>query len=464
MTADRRKLISRLSSTTVAGAIIFVLTFSIFLASRIRQVADSAYSMLVSQSLLRHGSFALDGYVIPRHEPVWHGNYFKNGPIYQLEVARGRIYYHLPPGSSILSTPFVAVFNLFGISAANPNGTYNHAGEVKIEAALAAFLMALLAALFFYTARLMLPVAWSVVVALGGALGTQVYSTASRALWSDTWGILLLGVVVFLLLRSEVGKRPFNPLLLASLLSWMYFVRPTFSVHILAVAVYLFVRHRRLFFPIAVTGAAWLAVFVLYSWVHFGQPLPNYYLASRLQFGNFWVALLGNLVSPARGLLVYVPSLLFVAFLLTRYRSHLTYRRLVWLTLPIIVGHLVIISCFGHWWGGHSFGPRFTTGLVPWFVLLGILGVKAMLDWRERHAVGSSRSGWRAQLACGALVLLMSAFIHTRGAASHATWLWNMRPLEIDEHPERLWDWSQPQFLAGILPSPQPEKIPPAVP
>ncbi|MBA2732997.1 MAG: hypothetical protein H0U54_08930 [Acidobacteria bacterium] len=464
MSEDRRKVIKRLSSTTVAGAIIFILTLSIFLFSRIRQVADSEYSMLLSQSLLSHGSFTLDAYSLPRHEPVWHGYYFKNGPAYQLEVTRGHLYYHLPPGSSILSAPFVAVFNLFGISAANTDGTYDRRGEVIIEAGLAAFLMALLSTIFFYTAQLLLSVKWSILVAFGGALGTQVYSTASRALWSETWGILLLGVVIFLLLRSEIGKRRFNPVLLATLLSWMYFVRPTFSVHILAITVYLFIYYRQLFLPFAVTGAAWLTAFVIYSWSHFGQLLPNYYRASRLQFSTFWEALAGNLISPSRGMLIYVPSLLFVVFLLARYRLHLVHQRLVWLSLAIIAGHLAVISSFSHWWGGHSFGPRFTTGLVPWFVLLGILGVRAMLNWHEQRVAGSSRTGWRVQLACGALFLLMSAFINTRGAASHATWLWNMRPLEIDQHPERLWDWSQPQFLAGILPAPPAKEIPPAVP
>lgn len=463
MTEKRRKLIRRLSSTTVAGAVVFVLTLSIFLFSRIHQVADSEYSMLLSQSLLSHGSFTLDAYALPRHEPVWHGYYFKNGPVYQLEVTRGHLYYHLPPGSSILSTPFVALFNLLGISAANPDGSYDRRGEVIIEAELAALLMALLSVIFFYTARLLLTVKWSVVIAFSGALGTQVYSTASRALWSETWGILLLGVVIFLLVRSETGKRSFNPILLATLLSWMYFVRPTFSVHILTITVYLFIYYRQLFLRYAITGAAWLGVFVLYSWSHFGQLLPNYYLASRLQFDSFWEALAGNLISPSRGLLVYVPSLFFVAFLLARYRRQLVHQRLVWLSLAIIAGHLVIISSFSHWWGGHSFGPRFTTGLVPWFVLLGILGVHAMLKWREQRVEASS-IGWRVQLACGALLLLMSAFINTRGAASHATWLWNMRPLEIDQHPERLWDWSQPQFLAGILPTPQAKETPPAIP
>ena len=451
MVEGRFRLARRLGRETAAALIIFAVTLSVFLFSRIHQVADSHYSMLLSQSLVSRGQFALDAYALPRHEPVWHGYYFKNGPIYQLEVSQGRLYYHLPPGSSVLSAPFVAAFNLLGISAAGQDGSYDPRGEVMIEAGLAALLMAALAVIFFYTARLVLPLGWSVAAALGAAFGTQVYSTASRALWSDTWGILLLGVVVLLLLRNEAAGRQLNPVSLASLLAWTYFVRPTFSVHIAAVSVYLFIFHRRLFLAYALTGAAWLALFVCYSWSHFGRPLPSYYSASRLEFDSFWEALAGNLVSPARGLLVYVPVLLYVAFLLVRYRATLSHRRLVWLVAAIIAGHLLAISSFNHWWGGHSFGPRFSTGLVPWLVLLAVLGLKAMLDWREKHASGS-RAGWRAQLACGALLLVISMFINTRGATSHATWLWNMRPAEIDQHPERLWDWSQPQFLAGITP------------
>lgn len=452
---ERLRSARRLSPTIQVGALIFVFTLSIFLFSRIHQVTDSQYSMLVSQSLIEHGSFQLDHYALPRYEPVWHGYYYKNGPIYQLEITRGHIYYHLPPGSSILSTPFVAVLKIFGVSAAFPDGTYDPQGEARIESGLAALLMATLAVIFFFTARLILPLWWSVTVALGGALGTQVYSTASRALWSETWGILLLGIVVYLLLRHGIGKREFNPIVLATLLSWMYFVRATFSVHIFFITVYLLIFHRRLFLRYAITGAAWLAGFVLYSWLNFGQLLPNYYRASRLQFDVFWEALAGNLFSPSRGVLVYVPVLFFVAFMLVRYRLYLFHRRLLWLSLAIIAGHLVIVSSFNHWWGGHSFGPRFMTGVVPWFVLLGTFGIEAMLKWREERGATASRAKWHSQLACGALLLVLSAFINTRGATSHATWLWNVRPLGIDEHPERLWDWSQPQFLAGILPKTQ---------
>jgi len=443
------------------ASLIFCLTLLIFVSSHVHQLTDSNYSMLVSESLVKHGSFTLDHYALPRYEPIWWGYYFKDGPLYQLEIVDGHLYHHLPPGTAVLSTPYVAMLNSLGISAANPDGTYNPRGEVMIEGSLAAILMALLTCVFFVTARLVSPTSWSVVLALSGSLGTQIYSTASRALWSDTWGILLLGVVILLLLAHETGRRRCNPVLLATLLAWTYFVRPTFVLPIIAVSIYVLIFHRRLFLVYAATGSAWFLTFIYYSWYHYGRWLPSYYFASRLHSDTFWVALAGNLISPARGLLVYVPVLFFVAYLLARYRQHLEYSGLVWLSLSVIIIHLIVISGFPHWWGGHSFGPRLATGLVPLFVLIGILGFQAMLRARQTRTTTSGSSvARRAELVGGGLLLVLSLFINTVGATERATWLWNIKPLPIDEHPERLWDWRQPQFLAKFLPYPQPEEFP----
>ena len=165
----------------------------------------------------------------------------------------------------------------------------------------------------------------------------------------------------------------------------------------------------------------------------------------------------GYLISPARGTLVYVPTLFFVAYLLIRYRRHLILGRLVLLSLIVIAAHLFVISGFGHWWGGHSFGPRFTTGLVPWFVLLAVLGLRARLQWRERRsggvAVESSQAGWRVESALGLALLLLSAFINTRGATALRYVVWNQNPHGVDDTQERLWDWRPTQFLAGCCPS-----------
>jgi hypothetical protein len=442
----------RKQDNLIAG-LIFIFSFFVFWLSPVGQAADSRYSMLLSQSLLEHQSFTLDHYQIPRFRGVEHFGYYRNGRIYQIEIFNNHLYYYFPPGTSILSVPYVALMNAVGISAANPDGTYNLAGEMAIMMSLAAILMAALSVLFYLTARLVLPRKWSLIVALGGAFGTQVWSTASRSLWNHTWMILLLGAVILMLFASETGKRRLNPYLLATLLSWMYFVRPTSSVCIVAISLYLLLYHREAFLRFALTGAAWLALFIAYSWYHFGQLLPNYYQAGRLNFNQGWVAFTGNLISPSRGTLVFVPVLLFIVYLLMRFRRELERRwRIVALSLAVIVMHLITIAGFTPWTGGECYGARYTTDLVPWFVLLAIIGLEAMLTaWgRNEQQAEYRRRNWRGLLAVGAVLLLLSVFINARGALSLETARWHNQPVSVDIFPERVWDWRRPQFLAGL--------------
>jgi hypothetical protein len=442
----RRFLQSRVD--VLIAVLVFAATFSIFFASPVTQVTDSNYSMLLSQSLLEHRSFTLDDYAIPHLKVIPFGSYNQNGNIYQIEVVGKHFYYYFPPGTSILSVPYVALMNLFGISAANADGTYNPQGETRIEATLAALLMALLASVFYLASRFMLPRAWSLLIALGGTLGTQIWSTASRAMWTHTWDVLLLGLVLMVLLAQETKRRDLNPVLLASLLSWMYFVRPTSSIFIIALSIYILFYYRRIFLSYVLTGAAWFALFAGYSWFHFGQLQPNYYHAGRLSFAQVWIAFPGNLISPSRGLFVYVPVLIFIAYLLVKFRREVTVPRLVWLALSVIVAHMVVIAGFVPWTGGHSFGARYSTDLVPWFVLLSILGVKALLGWREKQETKINALNWHLPLAVGGLLLSLSIFVNGTGAISPATMDWNALPINIDREPGRLWDWKQPQFLA----------------
>jgi hypothetical protein len=432
----------------LTGVLLFILTSTIFLVRPLPHLADSKYSTLTSESLIHHRSFALDAYKIPDLAPTQTYNSASNTTVYQIEFSGGHFYHMFPPGGPVLSVPYVALLNLFRITASNPDGSYNNKNEKIIQASLASLLMGALTVIFFYTSRLLLPLAWSALVALGGSLGTQVWSTASRVLWSDTWGIFLLGYVVLLLVSDANGKRTLRPVWFATVLSWMYFVRPTYSIPIAAISIYMLIYRRRLFAPYALTGAAWFAAFIAYAQLHFGAMLPYYYRASRLKFDSFPTAFAGNLISPARGLFVYVPVLFFVAYLLLRYTRELPLPRLAVLALAVIVAHLFVIAGFTPWWGGHSYGPRYTTGLVPWFVLLGTLGIKALLVWRERHAevVGTMRE--RVPLFVGGVLLVLSILINGRGGTTADTLRWNVRPTNIDDHPERVWDWSYPQFMA----------------
>lgn len=428
--------------------VIFALSYSIFLTSHVYQSADSKYSMLLSESLLHYGSFTLDHYMPARADSARQSEFPVSSSAYQLESIKGHIYYFYSPGSSVLSVPYVALMNLFGISASRDDGTYDPQGEMRIQASLAALLMALFTLTTFQTSRLLLPYGWSALAAAGIAFGTQVWSTASRALWSHTWGVFLMGLVVWMLLAQETGRRRIRPMLLATLLSWTFFVRPTNCLPVAAIGCYIFIYYRPLFTRYLMTGIVWLVGFVAYSWFHFGTPLPNYYAVSYLSFDSFWAALAGHLVSPSRGLLIFVPVILFVAYLLASYRRELTSLRLVALASAIAAAHLIMISGFSTWWGGHCYGPRYTTELVPWFALLGIIGIEARLAWRRKQTPGTPSLYKRGELVAGGALLACSIVINGLGATAQRTWWWNVRPANVDEHPERVWDWSYPQFLA----------------
>jgi hypothetical protein len=362
--------------------------------------------------------------------------------LYQLHKVNGHVYYIMPVGGSILSAPFVRVAELADFSPVKADGSYHAAGEERLQSLLAALLMAAAGALLYFTARLAASTNASLVIALAGALGTPVWSAASRGMWSHTWNTLLWAIVAYLLLKAAARDEIPNTLLLATVLSWTYFTRPTSAIGIIAVTIYVCWRYRSAFLPYAAAGAAWFALFLYWSWSHFGAFFPEYYQAGRLDFSVFGTALAGQLISPGRGLLVYVPALFFLAYLLARGWRDLPHKPLAALALACAGGQLFSAAAYPHWWGGTSYGPRFLTETVVWFALLAALATRKLR---------------LAELAAGALLLAVSLFMNGRGAASWDAWRWNSVPAHIDQTPQRLWDWRQPPFLAGLQTPPRPD-------
>jgi hypothetical protein len=433
----------------IGGLIVFVATFLVFRLSAVHQTEDSRYFMLASERLLYDHTFTVDPHSIAEL------NSFKPGEVrvpnesmpYQLWQIGDLFYSIFPPGTSILSAPYVATMNAFGVSARNKDGTHNLHGEIRIQAGLAALLMAGMSVIIFFTARLLLDWSSSLLVAFATAFGTQAWSTASRALWTDTWSILILALVLYWLLRAEVKKIRPPPLLLATCLSWLFFLRPTFAIPIAAITIYVLLYQRAIFVRLALTGTAWLGLFVWFSRYHFGTNLPPYYRAGRLNFENFREGLAGTLISPSRGLFIYVPVLLFVGYLLWRYRTDLKVRRLIVLAVGVTVLHVVMIAGFPQWWAGWSYGPRFTTSLVPFFALLAIVAIEAWLRRSPNHSLGR-----RAEVAVGTFLLVCSMVCNGAGAVTSKTARWNAEPFNVDQKLERLWDWRDAQVLRAFRP------------
>ncbi len=426
------------------GGVILLIAFTVFYVSPNVQVFDSNYSMLLSDVMLRGHTVDLSR--VPLRTQGWDPRNLRDGYPYHIIQAKGRRLYYMPWGGSILALPAVAALNVAGISALSPTWQFDLWGECEIQKILAAVLMTVFIWVVFDTALLEgLTLSWAVVIALGTAFGTQVWSTTSRALWQQTWLLLLLGLATWTLVGWKTGRGRFRPVVFATLVAWMYFVRPMASVPIMAISGYVFFTYPRSFPAYLLTGLLWLGGFIACSMYFFGVPLPPYYHETWwLSMSGARHRLMGVLFSPSRGLFVYVPVLLFVLFLTARYWATLRREKLVLMSFAVIAGDLAIVSNFMLWWGGWSYGPRELTETVPFFVLLAIMGCRALVNDTSLSVQSCS-----AIMSIGIVLLILSVVINAPGALSYAAvGSWNT---QVDQqHQDLLWDWHQAPFLAPL--------------
>ena len=286
----------------------------------------------------------------------------------------------------------------------------------------------------------------AVIVAAGFATATAAWSTASRALWQHGPSMLLLAIALLLAVRAE-GSRDgeaspaWTWVALGAVLAAANTVRPTNAVPTVLFGLWLVVRHRRGVLPFVAGAAAvaipWFAV----NAASFGSPLPYYSspgerLAWHPVFGE---AAAANLVSPARGLLLFSPVivLLAVAGLAARLRRR-EVNLLDLVAVGSVVGQVLVVALSKEaWWAGHSFGPRFMSDVLPFLAYLAVPAVDAMAIRRSvlRFATVAT--------------LVWSVLVNAQGAYLKASNCWNVVPVDINADPHRVWSWSDPQLVSG---------------
>ena len=152
---------------------------------------------------------------------------------------------------------------------------------------------------------------------------------------------------------------------------------------------------------------------------------------------------LALLVSPSRGLFIFSPFLLIVFARLLP--SFLRRKRPSLLEIVLVVSCVawwVGLSRFPWWWGGGSYGPRLLSETALWLVIL-------MIPLLEEMSLVES-PGQRLLAAAFVVTLTVSVAIHFRAAMFWPVWEWNNYPISVDQAPERVWDWGDPQFLRGF--------------
>ncbi len=330
-----------------------------------------------------------------------------------------------PPGIGLVALPVMVPFALFAPAEPAVFIPAGHLAAAIIEALATLLLWSVLAR--FVSAR------WALGLILLYALGTSVRTVSSQALWQHPGVHLAIAGALWLALRETPVSRA-REVAAGIALGLGTVVRQTTGLVALGLG--------GLSLPgalLTVLGAL-AGVLPLFLWnlITFGDPLEQGYGPKPFD-ANIAVGLYGLLLSPSRGLFVYAPYLLFAlaALVLAWRRPGLVASRLRGLSIVWLVT-LALYAMYAEWWGGRVFGPRFLDDLAPvlfaalaWGIGQGLLASRAA---RFAFWIGASWS----------LVLFnAAAFVYSHEG-------WDLRPRNVNFFPERLFDWSDPQWLAVL--------------
>ena len=425
-------------------ALIFLVVFISHFVSRNITSFDSAWSIHTAMSIIKEGNTDLDEYREAEND-------------HRIETVNGHLYTIFPIGASIIAIPFVYILDkgmgpllsifpsLEKYVRSRSHQPLNSINVITIysgvELLVASFIIALTTIFIYFLSSLYLNQKKSLLMAFIFAFCTSSWSTASRGLWQHGPSMLLLTITLSLILLTK--NKPWLVQFTGLSLAFAYVVRPTNSISIFLLTVFVFFQYRKYFGRYLLWIALIILPFLMFNVSIYHSLLSPYYLPGRVgSTKHFFMALAGNLLSPARGLFFFTPILLLSFYGIFLKIKHKQFEKIDYFLVGILFLHWICISSFPHWWAGWSFGPRYFSDMIPYFVYFLIPVVT------EISKVKGVRKGiFVLVFFC---LISISFFIHYRGATHWETYVWNMEPVNVDDHLERLWDWHDVQFLRGL--------------
>ena len=325
---------------------------------------------------------------------------------YMVTTGPGGHYVNVTPSAStLLALPAVAIFSAFGVKASNWDA-WMEAGMLTAALTAAATVAAMFVLLTRLTTR-----PRAALVAATFAWGTLQWEINGQSPWSHggatlalvlgllalverrlTWAGVALSAMVAFRLRTPPIAILLLPLVGRQLRDWGRFLAGIlpFAVPLLA-----------------------------YNWIAFGSPLHQGYGTAHLtQAVHLDVVRtlrdsLALLVSPGRGLFVYMPILLFSVVGAVRGRRVPLYR---WCAVASLV-YLLVVGNDIQWYGGESFGPRKLVDVLPLLVVLLVPALDAIVQSRWRWVFGG--------------LLAWSVFVELLGASASPPSVWFDRNLPL---------------------------------
>jgi hypothetical protein len=425
------------TSRPVSSLLVFLLLFVIYNVNfRSVHFGDTAPARVQPFCLLLDHTFYLDHWI----DPIIASTSKVNGTYY-LSKSHGHWMSAYPIIMPLAITPLY-VLPAWLVARQNPPLS---PGDIVISTLLetmeklSASLIAALSGVVLYLAlRKIISANLSLLVTLVYGLAGSTWSISSQGLWRHGFTQLCFAGLLWGLFRDHrSGGRAFwCGLALAAAAANksadVIFALP-FLIH--------FARQgrrefARLFAPLAVLGTLVLA----YNFYFFGRFLGGYPSVvvqtsggvRLVQAAPFWQAAAGLLVSPNRGLLIFMPWTVFAFWGMARAWKENTLPGVRYL-IAGMAGVFVAHSFLGTWWGGWCFGPRYLSDLLPFLALFLIPVWPEILSRRLLKVVVT-------------VAFIVSVGIQTIGAFNYPGGDWDGFPANVDQNPQRLWDWKDNQI------------------
>ncbi len=444
---------------------------------------DSYLAVPVAWSVLRERNLDLDEYGDVALVVDHHG----------YRSIDGHAYDFYPWPTDLLAVPFVGLAWLGSVVGivASPSDLIrsNEMDGIQLLAAatVVAAAAAVMAMVAFECGR-GLSARRSVAVGVAFVVASMMWSTASRALWQHGPAALflaigLLGAQRFIRAqRDATGPSARHAALAAAACAAACITRPTAAVAAAGLGAAMAwsmvassrrpAAARRAELAAAVGGASAVFVpFVVVNVAVFSAVVPEPYRAGRLAIhAEYGEALLANLVSPARGLLVSCPIVVvaLAAIAWRRWRGERPDALTTACTAALVVHWLVVSAGAQTWWAGHSYGARFFTEMTPLIAYLAlplvpsaaprvsrvsgapeVPGVSETAAEAEPSVEGPSPGTPSAQRPwwwAAAVAVVLGVAFNVPGVYLRATNCWNTDPTDIDTDHARIWSWSAPPY------------------
>jgi len=407
--------------------LIFLSVFTVNAGNPLTTSWDSSWTVHTSASLFKQGNADIDEYVISDRRIRWlQGNW-------TIKKAGGHYYTIFPLGVSVVAAPFVYIFNNFLDLDIVKDWQ-------QIERLSASCIVAICAMFIYLIAGKFLNKPRSLLVTFIFAFCTSAWSIATRALWQHCPSMLMLTITLYFLILAR--KKPYLIQFAGLSLAFAYLVRPLNILSAAGLSLYVLIFYRKYFLYYIFWFLLIITPFLFHNLSVYGSLLPSYFV--RRTWGihiSIFERLIGNLISPSRGFFTFSPVLLFSLWGVFLKVSRKKLEKFDIFLLAVITLHWTAISLIPYWCGAASFGTRYFSDMVPYFVYFLIPAIPGVTK-----VAGMAR---RPASYVFLVFVVVSFFIHYRGATKEETWYWNIEPLDIKYCQERAWNFKDLQFLRG---------------